>query len=285
MKPEEIKKMNIFEKLSCITNEIETVSKNLVVGTGSAKYKAVAEKDVLEAVKDIEHKYRVYSYPKDREIIDKQVFSRVALDKEGKERTIYTFYVKIKTIYTFVNIDNPTETIDMITYSEGIDTADKGFGKAMTYADKYALLKAYKIETGDDPDKEASPTDEGAELTLETALESKFNFGKYKGSKIYDIYQKDMDYIDYLTNAETPNQFVASCVELFNNMPINKLKQLVAETNSVESLLKKYEVKSIDHLTNEQIAEAIETLEEYKKKKEGKITNNMLEEAEKEVGK
>ena len=26
----------------------------------------------------------------------------------------------------------------------------------MTYADKYALLKAYKIETGDDPDQNAS---------------------------------------------------------------------------------------------------------------------------------
>ena len=26
----------------------------------------------------------------------------------------------------------------------------------MTYADKYALMKAYKISTGDDPDKEAS---------------------------------------------------------------------------------------------------------------------------------
>lgn len=27
----------------------------------------------------------------------------------------------------------------------------------MTYADKYALMKAYKITTGDDPDKDASP--------------------------------------------------------------------------------------------------------------------------------
>ena len=26
----------------------------------------------------------------------------------------------------------------------------------MTYSDKYALLKAYKIETGDDPDQNAS---------------------------------------------------------------------------------------------------------------------------------
>ena len=26
----------------------------------------------------------------------------------------------------------------------------------MTYADKYALMKAYKIETGDDPDKDPS---------------------------------------------------------------------------------------------------------------------------------
>ena len=35
-----------------------------------------------------------------------------------------------------------------------MDTAVKGFGKASTYARKYALLNAYKIATGEDPDKD-----------------------------------------------------------------------------------------------------------------------------------
>ena len=67
-----------------------------------------------------------------------------------------TFVSRIKTTYRFVNMDKPDEFIDMVTFAEGIDSGDKGSGKAMTYGDKYALMKAYKISTGDDPDQNAS---------------------------------------------------------------------------------------------------------------------------------
>ena len=53
--------MNIYEKLSTITNEIGTVAKNLEVGVGKSQYKAVGEADVLKAVKELEAKYKVYS--------------------------------------------------------------------------------------------------------------------------------------------------------------------------------------------------------------------------------
>ena len=55
-----------------------------------------------------------------------------------------------------MNIEKPDEYIETTTFAEGIDTQDKGSGKAMTYADKYALMKAYKISTGEDPDQTAS---------------------------------------------------------------------------------------------------------------------------------
>lgn len=52
----------------------------------------------------------------------------------------------------FVNIDAPTDFFDVPTFGYGIDPQDKGPGKAMSYAVKYALLKALGLETGDDPD-------------------------------------------------------------------------------------------------------------------------------------
>lgn len=52
----------------------------------------------------------------------------------------------------FVNIDEPTDFFDVPTFGYGIDPQDKGPGKAMSYAVKYALLKALGLETGDDPD-------------------------------------------------------------------------------------------------------------------------------------
>jgi len=150
---EKIKKMNIFEKMSLITDEVGVVEKKLNVEINKNRsYKAVSERDILDAVKPIEKKYRVYSYPIQREIIEKDIIS-----KETDYGTSNQFYLKLGTVYRFVNIDNPEEYLDMTTYGDGIDSGDKASGKAMTYADKYAIMKAYKISTGDDPDKEVSP--------------------------------------------------------------------------------------------------------------------------------
>lgn len=55
----------------------------------------------------------------------------------------------------FVNVDAPTEFFDVPTFGYGIDPQDKGPGKAMSYAVKYALLKALGLETGDDPDEQS----------------------------------------------------------------------------------------------------------------------------------
>lgn len=52
----------------------------------------------------------------------------------------------------FVNVDKPDDFFDVQTFGYGVDTQDKGPGKAMSYAVKYALLKALGLETGDDAD-------------------------------------------------------------------------------------------------------------------------------------
>lgn len=149
---------NIYKRMAAITAELEPVAKNLTVETTKGKgYKAVAERDILDAVKPLEYKHGIYSYPVGREVLES-----IALESEsnydGKITKRTTFFSRIKTTYRFVNIDKPEEFIETVTFAEGIDSQDKGSGKAMTYADKYALMKAYKISTGDDPD--AAPSEE-----------------------------------------------------------------------------------------------------------------------------
>lgn len=147
--------MNIYGKMSAITQEIATVAKNLSVGEGRARYKAVGEADVLAAVKPIEAKHGVYSYPVSRKVIDSGTMVSVT-DYNGNRKETNKLFLRVETVYRFVNIDKPDEVIDITTYGDGVDTQDKAPGKAMTYSDKYALLKAYKIQTGDDPDQDAS---------------------------------------------------------------------------------------------------------------------------------
>ena len=151
-----IKEMNLFVKLLAITNELRTVAKNLTVQqTAKSSYKAVSERDILDAVKPLELKYRVYSYPVARKVLESNLLESES-EYQGKVTKKTTFMTRMETTYRFVNIDKPEEYIETTVFSEGIDAQDKGSGKAMTYADKYALMKAYKISTGDDPDQTAS---------------------------------------------------------------------------------------------------------------------------------
>ena len=188
--------MNIYEKLSAITNEISAVAKNLNVGYGKAQYKAVGEADVLAAVKPTEEKYKVYSYPVSRRVIESNVLT--SLDKDGNEKR--QLFMRIEVVYRFVNMENPEEYIDITTYGDGVDPGDKAPGKAMTYADKYALLKAYKIITGDDPDQKASETLKAVERketvsnqlitdVQAVALESVLTAGNVNIPKLLEMYK------------------------------------------------------------------------------------------------
>lgn len=159
---------NIFVRMAAITADLERVAKSAEVGFGKNKYKAVLESDILDAIKPLEEKYRVYSYPVNRETMVCDVMEQESsgVDDSGNayKNTKAQFIYRVRTTYRFVNIDNPAEYIDMTSFGDGIDNADKAPGKAMTYSDKYALMKAYKITTGDDPDKDASPNYSAARL-------------------------------------------------------------------------------------------------------------------------
>ena len=184
------KQLNIYQKLSKITEEMETLEKDLTIPTGkSSSYKAVGEKNVLDAVKPLEIKYGVYSYAYDRQVIDSGEI--VSTKKDYQNNSTYEskqLYLRLETTYRFVNVDNPQEFIDIKSYGDGIDSGDKATGKAMTYADKYALLKAYKISTGDDPDQEGSGDlksfkNEGKASDKQIAMLSKY----YQGDNLQKL--------------------------------------------------------------------------------------------------
>lgn len=202
---EQIKEMNIYEKLLKITCEMKNVNKNLEVGIGKNSYKAVGEADVLKAVKELEEKYRIYSYPKSRKIVDREILE-TKKTYNGQTTEGNQIFMRIETIYKFINIDKPDESIEITTYGDGVDTQDKAPGKAMTYGDKYALMKAYKIITGDDPDQNKSPDEvkygkdnrtKSKEIDI-IDINAKITFGKHKGKTWIEVYNENPEYFDWL---------------------------------------------------------------------------------------
>ena len=175
---------NIYKKMSAITAELTAVAKNLNVGIGKAAYKAVGEADVLAAVKPLEEKHGVYLYPYSRKIVEADLITTTS-EYQGKVTEKTNRYLRIETVYRFVNIDNPEEYIDITTYGDGIDPQDKAVGKAMTYSDKYALLKAYKIITGEDPDQFKS--EEGKTEKKLTNREKVIILAKEKGIDVKEL--------------------------------------------------------------------------------------------------
>lgn len=212
---------NIFKRLSQITSEITAVAKNLNVGWGKSSYKAVGEADVLAAVKPIESKNGVYSYPYSREIIESAVLASAKADgTESKQQ-----FLRVKTVYRFVNVDNPADYIDITTYGDGVDSQDKAPGKAMTYGDKYALLKAYKIITGDDPDQTASAPLNGKEQ--KPVQRQTISAEKRKALEIF------------LSQHSVPDDFVC---KLYNVSELGDLteKQHAHIVNNIQKLEDKY---------------------------------------------
>lgn len=213
--------MNLYEKLLAITDEIGSVNKNLVVGEGRALYKAVGEADVLKAVKELEKKHKIYSYPFSRQIVDSSILqTEKTYNNETKKSN--QIFMRIETVYRFVDVEKPEDFIDVTTYGDGVDTQDKAPGKAMTYSDKYALLKAYKIVTGDDPDQNPSPDNMTVQNTTKTnkvsEMEAKAMYALMmrKGVDVVSNLQK---IFGVSNTADLTKEQYAQLVKKLNDMP------------------------------------------------------------------
>lgn len=143
-------KLNLYEKIQAVSNEIKGIEKDMVVGSGTYSYKAVSDTQVTLKVKEAETKHRLLSIPVNQELISSEVHKTIKKDNtEG-----LTFVENIKLTLRIIDLDDTSQFIDIESFGKGVDTGDKGFGKASTYARKYSLLNAYKIATGEDPDAE-----------------------------------------------------------------------------------------------------------------------------------
>lgn len=187
--------LNIFQRMAAISVEMSTVGKNLTVGEGRNKYKAVSERDIIDTVKPLEAKHGVYSYPCSRRVLESNLLENEST-YDGRTTKKTTFMTRIETTYRFVNIDKPDEYIEIVSFAEGIDSQDKGSGKAMTYADKYALMKAYKISTGDDPDQEASQPTEYKKVSKPMVFDPN-NGRAYRNMLLFELESRGIDATAY----------------------------------------------------------------------------------------
>jgi hypothetical protein len=152
--------LNIFQRINAIMGEVSYIQKG--EKKPGLQFRFASHDAVTGAIRHLMVKHGVVYYPHNLDV-------RV----EGNR-------VELKMSVRFVNVDNPTDFMEVQSFGFGCDASDKGPGKAMSYAMKYALLKCLGLETGDDADNDNinfSPPDE---RPIEVVLEERFPASKKK---------------------------------------------------------------------------------------------------------
>ena len=142
----------VYEKILNVMNEVGYLNKDGFVETGKGKgYKALTDEKVLTAIRPVMVKHRLIMLPvgMDHRRADEKV-----KDYQGNEKT--NRITDVNMTFRIINVDDPKDYVEVVSSGTGVDTQDKGVGKAMTYAKKYAILNSFLIPSGEDTDQISS---------------------------------------------------------------------------------------------------------------------------------
>jgi hypothetical protein len=173
-KSESIK--NITQAIVKVMAEVKGIEENSRIGSGSSSYKGIKDKDVKIAF---------------NEAFTKNGLAIVPIDiQEHTEQTAKQLLTKVVTTYLLMHTSG--EFIELKGYGHGKDFADKGAGKATTYALKYCLLYTFLTPKGDidDTDTTHSNAYKSTQKEQPQAYEikelTKVVWDTWEGGQIYD---------------------------------------------------------------------------------------------------
>lgn len=215
---QEIKKMNIYQKVHAVMGKVKYIQKGDKKVNG--QYRFVSHDQVIAACREPMLEFGVYAEPRVVDCVQNGNRTEITMDTD------------------FVNIDLPEDRFTVRTVGQGIDNGDKGPGKAQSYAYKYAFLKAFGLETGEDSDMSADVEhkpniDTKATKAQVQELENEIN-GDAK-------YRKNI--MDWL---KVQHQLTS-----FDNMPLAVYNQIMAIINQkkiVEERARQKEASKIQEL-------------------------------------
>jgi hypothetical protein len=142
--------LNIYQKLIEVRKAVPYLKKE----AEGKQYKYTGSSQVLASVREKMDELGLLLIPRitGKEISESQIEFKDTTGNVTKRTT--TYFTELIMTMTWVNAEKPDETIECPWYGQGVDIAgEKGVGKALTYAEKYFILKQFNIATDkDDPD-------------------------------------------------------------------------------------------------------------------------------------
>jgi len=142
---------NLAKAIIAVMKAVKGVEKSMDVGSGNSSYKGVSDREVKQIVGRAMAANGLCIIP--ISVKPKVEVSRwEELDGYGKLRQKQSVFTEVNTRYLLLHESG--ESMELEGYGHGVDSQDKGAGKATTYALKYALLYTFLVPTGtiDDSD-------------------------------------------------------------------------------------------------------------------------------------
>ena len=187
------RKTNIYDAMICVMKEVKNIEKSMTIGTGNNSYKGISDKDVKQKIGESMAKNNLVCFP--IKIEPKTNIERwEEMDNYSKTmKTKQSIFTEVLVTYKIVY--SPTgEHIEIQGFGYGVDSQDKGAGKATTYALKNALLYSFLVPTGtiEDTDKthsEAIAVPQIKQLPICTSKLFEKAVERYEGLEL-DVFDK-----------------------------------------------------------------------------------------------
>lgn len=212
--------MNIYQKLIEVRKEVPYIQK----ADQGAQYSYTGSSRVLASLKKKMDELGLLLVP----AITKPTLHESPIEYKDNNGNVTkrttTYFTELEMTMTWVNAEKPDEQITVPWYGQGVDIAgEKGVGKALTYAEKYFMLKFFNIATDkDDPDSFQQKHDLLPAITVQQIGEAK-TLWLTLGLKADDI------------NKQTSKLYRKNLTQLTEDQAtefIEKLKTMISEKES-----------------------------------------------------
>jgi hypothetical protein len=135
---------NLIKAVISVMNDVKGIEKSMTVGTGQMSYKGVPDKEVKKILGQSMAKNGLCILPTGIKPSIK-IERWEEPDYSGKIKTKQSVFTEV--ISTYLLMHESGECQEISGYGHGVDSQDKGAGKATTYALKYALLYSLQSST------------------------------------------------------------------------------------------------------------------------------------------
>lgn len=203
--------LNLYQKIADVKANIEGFTKD----TKGYNYSYVSGSQVLHRIRNKMIEHNLLLVPKTSDENYKQIEVTRFNKKASREVTTSEFVVEMKLTYLWINADKPEEQLEVNFYSVGQqDDVSKAHGTALTYAERYFLMKFFNIPTDEDDADAKQKQEMYSKPNVEKVGELKkdilsfINLMKERGSEITEEQvKKELNIADYtkLSNSQIAN--------------------------------------------------------------------------------